>query len=146
MPKPVAIIDQDKVIKSHASNRWSSLSRDQSARPELQHLIEQIAQLFALRSKEGAEKQVIRLEVLEFNRVSVFVRSLLDQALEYEALVQPNRERLQKNQHAASRGYLLHRLLCIHFRLAPQSRWDVEISAEQLERLVLGAEDAAPAV
>src|SRR4029078_13572760 len=89
----------------------------------------------------SAEKQVIRLEVLDFNRVSTFVRSVLDQTLEYEALVQPNRERLQKNKPAASRGYLLHRLLCVHFRLEPQSRWDVEISAEQLERLVLGAKD-----
>jgi hypothetical protein len=141
-PRSVPAVEQDQVIKLHASSRWSSLARDQSARPELQHLVEQIAQLFALRSKSSAEKQVIRLEVLHFNRLSTFVRSILDQALEYEALVQPNRERLQKNQHAASRGYLLHRLLCVHFRLAPQSQWDVEISAEQLERLVLGAKDA----
>ncbi|HEX3684989.1 MAG TPA: hypothetical protein VHU83_20815 [Bryobacteraceae bacterium] len=133
---------QDKVIKSHASNKWSSLARDQSARPELQHLIEQIAHLFALRSEYGTEKQVIRLEVLDYNRTSKFLRSLLEQALEYEALVQPNRERLQKNQHAASRGYLLHRLLCVHFRLSLQSRWDVEISSEQLEKLVLGTRDA----
>jgi hypothetical protein len=141
-PRPVPASEQDKVIKSHSSNRWSSLARDQSARPELQHLVEQIARLFAVRSKNSAEKQVIRLEVLDFNRVPTFVRSILDSALEYEALVQPNRERLQKNQHAASRGYLLHRLLCVHFRLAPQSRWDVEISAEQLENLVLGGRDA----
>jgi hypothetical protein len=136
---PVPAAEQDKVIKFHAANRWSSLARDQSARPELQHLVQQISQLFALRSQNSVEKQVIRLEVLDFNRLPAFVRSILDQALEYEALVQPNRERLQKNRHTASRGYLLHRLLCVHFRLELQSRWDVEISAEQLERLALGS-------
>jgi hypothetical protein len=141
IPKPLAPSVQDDVIKRHASNRWTALARDYSARRELQHMIEQVAKLFHLKS-QTAEKQVIRLEIVDFDRLSSFMRSLLEQALEYEALVQPNRERLQKNSVAASRGYLLHRLLCVHFRLEPHSRWDAEISANQLERLVLGPPDA----
>ena len=129
---------QDRVIRRHADNRWSGLARDQSARVELQHLIEQIAAFFRLKAAKGKEKQIIRLEIIDFNRTSNFLRGLLNQALEYEALVQPNRERLQKNRKAASRGYLLHRLLCVHFRLEPTSRWDAEINAAQLEALVLG--------
>src|SRR3954469_25475974 len=35
----------------------------------------------------------------------------------------------------------LEKLEQMHFRLALQSRWDVEISSEQLERLVLGTKD-----
>jgi hypothetical protein len=141
VPKPLTPSVQDDIIKRHASNRWMALARDYSARRELQHLIEQVAALFQAKS-QTAEKQVIRLEIVDFDRTSSFMRSLLEQALEYEALVQPNRERLQKNQIAASRGYLLHRLLCVHFRLEPHSRWDAEISADQLERLVLGPLEA----
>ena len=87
---------------------------------------------------KGKEDQIIRLEIVDFDRTSSFLRNLLNQALEYEAFVQPNRERLQKNKKASSRGYLLHRLLCVHFRLEPTSRWDAEITAAQLEELVLG--------
>ena len=137
-PQTASISVQDEIIKNHASTRWSSLSRDHSARAELQHLVEQVAALFRLKVETGAEKQIIRLEIIDYDKVSSFLRTLLTQALEYEALVQPNRERLQKNRLASSRGFLLHRLLCVHFRLAPTSRWDVEISASQLERLVLG--------
>lgn len=140
-PLPVKPSTQDQVIKQHARNKWNVLSRDQSARHELQHMVQQIAALFARKSKSGAENQVIRLEVVDFDRVSPFVRSLLEQALEYEALVQPNRERLQKNRPIPSRGYLLHRLLCVHFGLEPQSRWDLEISSDQLERVILGTHD-----
>ena len=139
-PKPALPLKQDRVIKEHAARKWSALGRDRSARPELQHMVNQIAALFAEKSK-GKEKQVIRLEILDFDHVSKFVKQLIHQALEYEALVQPNRERLQKNAARLSRGYLLHRLLCVHFRLEPQSRWDAEIRPEQLERLVLGGED-----
>lgn len=145
-PLPIAASSQDRVIKSHASKKWNVLSRDQTARPELQHLIEQVAALFNQKAKKGAESQVIRLEIVDFNRVSSFTRDLLDLALEFEALVQPNRERLKKNQHAPSRGYVLNRLLCVHFRLAPTSRWDVEISSDQLERLILGAPEVVAAV
>lgn len=145
-PLPVRATHQDAVIKAHASNRWNVLSRDQSARPELQHMIEQIAQLFSIKSQHGAETQVIRLEVIDFDRASTFTRTLLEQALEYEALAQPNRERLQKNRRAASRGYLLNRLLCVHFRLEPQSRWDAEISSDQLERLILGSREVVAEV
>lgn len=140
-PQTATISVQDEVIKNHASTRWSSLSRDHSARAELQHLVEQIAALFRLKVETTSEKQIIRLEIIDFDKVSTFLRTLLTQALEYEALVQPNRERLQKNRLASSRGFLLHRLLCVHFRLAPTSRWDAEISASQLERLVLGDYD-----
>ena len=137
-PRTATISIQDEIVKNHASTRWSSLSRDHSARAELQHLVEQVATLFRLKVESGAEKQIIRLEIIDYDKVSTFLRTLLTQALEYEALVQPNRERLQKNRLASSRGFLLHRLLCVHFRLAPTSRWDAEISASQLERLVLG--------
>jgi hypothetical protein len=138
-PRPISAHAQDLVIKEHATSKWNVLARDQSARPELQHLVEQIAGLFAARATSGAESQVIRLEIVDCDRLSSFLRALLEQGLEYEALVQPNRERLQKNRRATSRGYLLHRLLCVHFRLAVSSRWDIEISSEQLERLVLGS-------
>ena len=137
-PVPATIDIQDTVIKQHATNKWLSLSRDQSARPELQHLIQQVGSIFRLKTETSVERQIIRLEIIDFDQVSTFLGKLLTQALEYEALVQPNRERLQKNRQAASRGYLLHRLLCVHFRLAPTSRWDTEVSAVQLERLVLG--------
>jgi hypothetical protein len=144
--RTIPLADQDRVIKMHAAARWNSLARDQSARPELQHLIAQTAKLFAFKSTQGVEKQVIRLEIIDFERTSRFVRSLLNQSLEYEALVQPNRERLQKNRRSPSRGYLLNRLLCVHFRLEPQSRWDVEISAEQLERLILEQEGSVESI
>ena len=137
-PETALLSVQDEIIKTHASARWSSLSRDHSARAELQHLVEQIATLFRLKIETGAEKQIIRLEIVDYDKASSFLRTLLTQALEYEALVQPNRERLQKNRLASSRGFLLHRLLCVHFKLAPTSRWDAEISSSQLERLVLG--------
>ena len=140
-PKPFSVSVQDRVIKDHASSRWNALARDRSARPELQHLVSQIASLFREKAGSTKETQIIRLEIVDFDRTSSFIRSLLDQALEFEALVQPNRERLQKNRLASSRGYLLHRLLCAHFRLAPTSRWDLEISAQQLERLALGTHD-----
>ena len=139
--KSSTISVQDEIIKNHASTRWSSLSRDHSARAELQHLVEQVAALFRLKVETSAEKQIIRLEIIDYDKVSTFLQTLLTQALEYEAFVQPNRERLQKNRLASSRGFLLHRLLCVHFRLAPTSRWDAEISASQLERLVLGDYD-----
>lgn len=134
---------QDAVIKHHAANKWSSMSHDHSARPELQHVVQQIATIFKLKAETSTENQIIRLEVVDYNRMSTFLRTLLTQALEYEALVQPNRERLQKNRKAASRGYLLHRLLCVHFRLDPTSRWDAEIGADQLEMLALGDYDTA---
>lgn len=137
-PETASLSVQDEIIKTHASARWSSLSRDHSARAELQHLVEQIATLFRLKVEAGTEKQIIRLEIIDYDKASSFLRRLLTQALEYEALVQPNRERLQKNRLASSRGFLLHRLLCVHFKLGPTSRWDAEISASQLERLVLG--------
>jgi hypothetical protein len=139
-PLPIAARVQDLVIKEHATNKWNVLARDQSARPELQHLVEQIAGLFAAKAT-GTESQVIRLEIVDFDRASSYLRALLEQALEYEAIVQPNRERLQKNNRATSRGYLLHRLFCVHFRLDVSSRWDIEISSEQLERLVLGSRE-----
>ena len=137
---------QNTVIKKHAANKWSSLSRDHSARAELQHLVEQIATIFKLKGESSKEKKIIRLEIIDYNRMTSFLRTLLNQALEYEALVQPNRERLQKNRKAASRGYLLHRLLCVHFRLEPTSRWDAEITSDQLERLVLGDYETAVSV
>ena len=44
---PVGTDIQDRVIKRHASTKWNQLSRDQSARIELQRLIERVAELFA---------------------------------------------------------------------------------------------------
>ena len=145
-PGSAPVATQDRVIKRHADNRWSSLARDRSAKIELQHLIQQVATFFRVKAAVGKENQIIRLEIVDFNRTSNFIRTLLNQALEYEALVQPNRERLQKNKKAASRGYLLHRLLCVHFRLEPTSRWDAEISAARLEELVLGDYDTTESV
>ena len=142
----IPVSDQDRVIKNHGSNKWNVLSRDHSARAELQHLISQIATLFEIKSRTTNESKIIRIEIIDFDRASPFLRLLLDQALEFEALVQPNRERLQKNRRATSRGYLLHRLLCIHFRLPPESRWDCEISCDQLERMALGTPDDVRAV
>ena len=139
---PVAMSIQDEVVKVHASNRWNTLSTDNSARPELQRLIEQIARLFKKQSEVGSEKQIIRLEIVDFDEATTFLRELLETALEYEALVKPNRERLQKNRGVPSRGYLLHRLLCVHFRLEPESRWDFEISSENLQRLVTQPDEA----
>ena len=139
---PVEVSAQDRVVKAHASNRWNSLSTDNSARPELQRLIEQIAKIFKIKSAEGAEKQIIRLEIINFDKATTFLRELLSSALEYEALVKPNQERLQKNSGVPSRGYLLHRLLCVHFRLEPDSRWDFEISSENLQRLVTQRDDS----
>ena len=55
---PVAVSVQDDVVKDHASNRWNTLSTDNSARPELQRLIEQIARLFKKQSEVGSEKQI----------------------------------------------------------------------------------------
>ena len=138
---PVVIDLQDRVIKRHASTKWNQLSRDQSARIELQRLIAQVAELFARKSTKS-EKQIIRLEIIDFDRSSKFLRSLLTDALEYEALLQPNRERLQKNKKTTSRGYLLHRLFCVHFRLDIRSRWDAEISSDQLQALVVGDSSA----
>jgi hypothetical protein len=63
-------------------------------------LIEQIAAFFRLKSQRGAEHQVIRLGLIDFDRASMFLRSLLDQSVECEALVQPNRTRWQKNKPA----------------------------------------------
>ena len=145
-PSELPIASQDLVIKQHAHNKWSSLARDQSARAELQNLISQIATLFRLKAEMSKEKQIIRLEIIDYDSLSSFLQGLLLQALEYEALVQPNRERLQKNRNTPSRGYLLHRLLCVHFRLEPTSRWDVEISVSQLEELVFGDYDTAKEV
>ena len=139
---PVTVSVQDDIIKSHASNRWNTLSTDNSARPELQRLIEQIARVFKKHSEVGSEKQIIRLEIVDFDEATTFLRELLSTALEYEALVKPNRERLQKNRGVPSRGYLLHRLLCVHFRLEPESRWDFEISSENLQRLVTQPDEA----
>ena len=133
---PVAVSVQDDVVKAHASNRWNTLSTDHSARPEVQRLIDQIARLFKKQSEAGSEKQIIRLEIVDFGEATTFLRELLETALDYEALVKPNRERLQKNRGVPSRGYLLHRLLCVHFRLEPESRWDFEISSDNLQRLV----------
>ena len=139
---PVKVSVQDDVVKSHASNRWNTLSTDNSARPELQRLIEQIARVFKKQLEIGSENQIIRLEIVDFNEATTFLRELLATALEYEALVKPNSERLQKNRGVPSRGYLLHRLLCVHFRLAPESRWDFEISSENLQRLVTQPDEA----
>ena len=140
---PVAISVQDDVVKTHASNRWNTLATDSSARPELQRLIEQIAMVFKTQSKVGKEKQIIRLEIVDFDEATTFLRELLETALEYEALVKPNRERLQKNRGIPSKGYLLHRLLCVHFRLEPESRWDFEISSDNLQKLVTQPDEAA---
>ena len=141
------IDDQDKIIKQHAANKWSSMSRDHSTGPQLQHLIDQIATIFRLKAESTKETQIIRLEIVDYNRIPRYLRDLFTQALEYEALVQPNRERLQKNKKKASRGFLLHRLLCVHFRLIPTSRWDLEISTLQIEKLLLGDyEDAKEVV
>ena len=139
---PVAVSVQDDVVKAHASNRWNTLSTDNSARPELQRLVEQIARLFKKQSEVGSEKQIIRLEIVDFDEATTFLRELLATALEYEALVKPNRERIQKNRGVPSRGYLLHRLLCVHFRLEPESRWDFEISSVNLQRLVTQPDEA----
>ena len=139
-PVPTSI--QDDVVKTHASNRWNTLSTDNSARPELQRLIEQIARVFKTQSEVGSEKQIIRLEIVDFDEATTFLRELLATALEYEALVKPNRERLQKNQGIPSKGYLLHRLLCVHFRLEPESRWDFEISSDNLQKLVTHPDEA----
>ena len=133
---PVQISVQDRIVRSYAAERWNSLSTDRSARPELQRLVEQVAQLFREKSSSGSEKQIIRLEIVDFDQATMFLRELLDTALDYEAFIKPNQERLQKNSVIPSRGYLLHRLLCVHFRLAPESRWDFEISSANLERLV----------
>lgn len=136
----IALVDQDRVVKDHAASRWNSVARDSSSQPELQTLIRKIAALFAERSSGTNEKKIIRLEVVDYDRASAFLRRLLNSALEYEALVQPNRERLQKNKNETSRGFLLNRLLCVSFKLEPESRWDYEITSERLERVVLTGE------
>lgn len=136
----LSIIDpniQNKIVKDHANLRWNSLSQDRSARPELQQLIERVVELFREKAK-GSENQMIRIEILDHELLSPFFKKILELALEYEALVQPNFQRLQKNSMQPSRGYVLNRLLCVHFRLEPSSRWDAEISAHQFEKLVLG--------
>ena len=139
---PVAISTQDRVIKAHAGYRWNSVSTDRSARPELQHLVEQVAQLFKRKARDGAESQIIRLEIVDFENATAFLRELLDSALDYEAFIKPNQERLQKNSAIPSTGYLLHRLLCVHFRLEPESRWDFEITSTNLERLITQPDSA----
>ena len=133
---PVRVTVQDGVVNTLAANRWNSLSTDMSARPELQRLIEQVALLFKAKSRRGVERQIIRLEIVDFFQATSFLRQLLEAALDYEAFIKPNRERVQKNTGIPSRGYLLHRLLCVHFRLEPESRWDFEISSANLEGLV----------
>ena len=143
---PISLSVQDRVIKSHASSKWNALARNQSARPELQHLIEQIALVFREKSSAGAERQIIRLEVVDPAQLSSFMRALLDGALEYEALILPNKSRIQKNLPTTSQGYVLNRLLCVHFRLEPKSRWDFEISAEQLQSIALGTSEDAVAI
>ena len=139
---PVSVSIQDNVIKGYAADRWTSLSTDRSARPELQRLVEQVAHLFKAKSATSKEKQIIRLEIVDFDRATTFLRDLLDTALDYEAFIKPNQERLQKNRGLPSRGYLLHRLLCVHFRLQPESRWDFEITSANLERLVTHPDDS----
>ena len=134
---PVAEAVQDGVVKGYAADRWSSLSTDKSARPELQRLVEQVAKLFKRKSEGGKEKQMIRLEIIDFEQATRFLRELLDAALDYEAFIKPNRERVQKNSGLPSTGYLLHRVLCVHFRLEPESRWDFEINSVNLERLIV---------
>ena len=143
---PVDIGVQDKVVKEYAGSRWNSLSTDSSARPELQRLVEQVAQLFRRKSEAGSEKQIIRLEITDFHKATRFLRELLDSTLDYEAFIKPNRERLQKNKGIPSRGYLLHRLLCVHFRLEPESRWDFEISSANLEKLVTHPDGATEGI
>lgn len=138
---PITVNVQDEVIKTQATKRWNVLARDHSAKPELQTLVQRLAQLFAERSK-GSENQIIRVEILDFGELPSFARGVLDQALDYEALIQPNRERQPKNSNQPSRGYVLNRLLCVHFRLEPTSRWDVEITSEQLVNLVMAGEGA----
>ena len=133
---PVQMSVQDRIVRAYAAERWNSLSTDRSARPELQRLVEQVAQLFKQKSSSGAERQIIRLEIVDFDQATTFLRELLDTALDYEAFIKPNQERLQKNSVIPSTGYLLHRLLCVHFRLEPESRWDFEISSANLERLI----------
>lgn len=133
---PVRIAAQNAIITKYATNRWNALSTDQSARPELQRLIEQVATLFKRRAATGKENQIIRLEIVDFDKSTQFLRSLLTDALDYEALIKPNRERSSKNSGLPTTGYLLHRLLCVHFRLEPESRWDFEITSDNLQRLV----------
>ena len=139
---PVSIALQNNVIKKYAANRWSALSTDQSARPELQRLVEQVARVFKKKSGMGKESQIIRLEIVDFDKATQFLRGLLNDALDYEALIKPNQERSSKNSGLPSRGYLLHRLLCLHFRLEPESRWDFEITSENLQRLVVQSDDS----
>ena len=67
---------QDEIIKTHASARWSSLSRDHSARAELQHLVEQIATLFRMKVETGVERQIIRLEIVDYDKASSFLRNV----------------------------------------------------------------------
>ena len=138
---PVAAGVQDRVVKDYAGSRWNSLSTDTSARPEVQRLLERIVQLFRRKSQEGSERQIIRLEIVDFDNATKFLRELLDRMLDYEAFIRPNRERIQKNRGVPSRGYLLHRLLCVHFRLEPESRWDFEITSDNLEKLVTHSDE-----
>ena len=139
---PVRIGLQNGVIRKYATNRWSALSTDQSARPELQRLVEQVARMFKKKTGMGKEKQIIRLEIVDFDKATKFLRGLLNDALDYEALIKPNQERSSKNSGLPSRGYLLHRLLCVHFRLEPESRWDFEITSANLQRLVTQSDDS----
>lgn len=143
---PIPRETQHAAVESQASHLWRRLAGDQGDKhegdpmplPELPLLIERIATLFRHRSELSSEPKIIRLEIVDYyERTPTFLRTLLEQALELSALLQPNRERLAKNKALPSRGYILHRLLCVHFRLPPESRWDVEISSEQLQRLLL---------
>ena len=139
---PVGISVQNGIVRDYAGGRWNSLSTDTSARPELQRLVERVVQLFRQKSQSGSENQIIRLEIVDFDRATRFLRGLLNSTLDYEAFIKPNKERLQKNRGVPSRGYLLHRLLCVHFRLEPESRWDFEISSANLEKLVTHSDEA----
>ncbi len=139
---------QDHVLKDRAEHLYNRLRDVNTSEPELEALVSGIGNLFLQKStvSGGTENQVIRLEVLDYKKLPLYTRQLFHRALEYEALVVPNRSRVEKNRPGPSTGFILNRLLCVHFRIFPSSRWDVEVTAKDVEKLLLSPDEAIKAL
>lgn len=139
---PIATIPnqiQDRVLKNRAEHLYNRLRDVNTSEPQLETLVSGIGNLFLQKSTTSGEteNQVIRLEVLDYHNLPLYTRQLFRRALEFEALVVPNRSRVEKNRPSPSTGFILNRLLCVHFRIFPSSRWDIEVTAENVEQLLL---------
>lgn len=129
---------QDHVLKDRAEHLYNRLRDVNTSEPQLEALVSSIGNLFLQKASTLGEKenQVIRLEVLDYHNLPRYTRYLFHRALEFEALVVPNRSRVEKNRPGPSTGFILNRLLCVHFRIFPSSRWDVEVTAGDVEQLL----------